>query len=153
METMRDYRNTSITCIERVENGIKHETYEVQRKNIAMDITKTTAPADADRFVRWLFHGTEQENIDKIVNSQVTGYLPMLYGSEVGAIWGSGTYFARDAQHSHNYTERKNDEFTGQIQRKMFLNRVIVGDWDKAAPEINKFPWPRLNSMGSVTHW
>jgi hypothetical protein len=51
-----------------------------------------------------LFHDTEQETIDKIVNTQVTGYLPMLSGSEVGAIWGSSTYFARDAQYSHTYT-------------------------------------------------
>ncbi len=76
----------------------------------------------------------------KIVNLQVTGYLPMLSGSEVGAIWGPGTYFARDAQNSHNYTERKNDELTGHIQRKMVLNRVIVGEWVQGAPEIKKFP-------------
>jgi hypothetical protein len=79
-----------------------------------------------------LFHDTEQETIDKIVNTQVTGYLPMLSGSEVGAIWGSSTYFARDAQYSHTYTERKNE-------RKMLLYRVIEGEWVKGAPEIKEF--------------
>jgi hypothetical protein len=100
------YRNTTTTRIERVQTEMQHDTYEVQKKHIAKDITKTTAPADADRFARWLFQGT-------------------------------------DAQYSQNYTERKNDELTRQIQRKMLLNRAIVGEWFKGAPEIKDVPWAK----------
>jgi hypothetical protein len=141
METMRNHRNSTITRIERVENGMQHDIYKLQRKNIAMDITKADVSAAMEHhFVQWLFHGTQQENIESIVNSQAAGYLPMLAGSAVGAIWGNGTYFARDAKYSHDYTEPKNDVPTKKIQRKMLLNRVIVGEWDKGAPGITKFP-------------
>ena len=125
MESMRNNHNSTITRIERVENGMLHDAYKVQKTNIAMEITKTTDPAHVssgmeDKLVKWLFHGTRQENMDKIVNSGAAGFLPMLAGSAVGAIWGDGTYFARDARYSNDYTEP-------QIQRKMLLNRVIVG--------------------------
>ena len=79
---------------------MQHDTYTLQRKNIAMDITKApdTVSCDMeDRFVKWLFHGTKQETIDNIVNSQAAGYLPMLAVSASDAKWGNGTYFARDA--------------------------------------------------------
>jgi len=134
METMPNYRNSVITRVERVENRVLHDNYTVQRRSIAMTITKapdTVSCGMEDRFVKWLFHGTKQETIDKIVNS---GYLPMLAGSAVGAIWGDGTYFARDAKYSHDYTEPKDDVLTNQSQRKMLLNRVIVGEWVKGAP-------------------
>jgi hypothetical protein len=143
METMRNHRNSNIICIQRVENAMQHAAYQVQRKNIAMDITKaagTVSSATEHQFVNWLFHGTGQDNIEQIVNSQATGYLPMLAGSAVGAIWGNGTYFARDAKYSHDYTEAKIDVLTAQSQRKMLLNRVIVGEWHKGGPGISKFP-------------
>jgi hypothetical protein len=91
---MRAHLNSTITCIQRVENGMQYDSFKVQRKNIAMDITKasgTVSPGMEDQFVKWLFHGTKQETIEDIVNSQATGYLPMLAGSVVGAIWGNGT--------------------------------------------------------------
>jgi hypothetical protein len=144
METMRNHCNSTITCIQRVENGMQHDAYKLQCMNIAMDITKAAdtavSAAIEHRFVKWLFHGTGQENIEQIVNSQATGYLPMLAGSAVGAIWGNGTYFARDAKYSHDYTEPKIDVLTTQSQRKMLLNRVIVGEWHKGARGITKFP-------------
>ncbi len=143
MKTMRNHRNSTITCIQRVENALQHDAYKVQRRNIAMDITKaagTVSSAIEHQFVNWLFHGTKQDNIEQIVNSQATGYLPMLAGCAVGAIWGNGTYFARDAKYSHDYTEAKIDVLTAQSQRKMLLNRVIVGELHKGAQGISKFP-------------
>jgi hypothetical protein len=156
METMRNYRNSTITRVERVENEMQHATYTLQKKNIAMDITKardTVSCGMEDRFVKWLFHGTKQQTINNIVNAQMAGYLPMLAGTAVGAIWGDGTYFARDAKYSHDYTEPKNDAITKQSQRKMLLNRVIVGEWVKGAEGLKLYPlakgqeWRRCNSL------
>jgi hypothetical protein len=109
-----------------------HDAYELQRRNIAKSITKETDVSSAmeDQFVQWLFHGTSPENIDNIVNS---GYLPMLAGSAVGAIWGDGTYFARDSKYSHDYNGDK-------YERKMLLNRVIVGEWVQGAPGMKLYP-------------
>jgi hypothetical protein len=134
METMKTMGNITITRIERVENAMVHDAYKLQRRNIAKYITKETDVSSAmeDQFVKWLFHGTSPENIDTIVKSPV-GYNPNLAGSAVGAIWGHGTYFARDAKYSHDYNGDKNE-------RKMLLNRVIVGKWDKGAKGMKNFP-------------
>jgi len=140
MENMPNYRNSTITRVERVENGSLYDNYTAQRRIIVMTITKapdTVSSGMENRFVKWLFHGTKQETIDNIVNS---GYLPMLAGSAVGAIWGDGTYFARDSKYSHDYTEAKNDILTNQRQRKMLLNRVIVGEWVQGAPGMKLYP-------------
>jgi hypothetical protein len=156
METMTNYRNSAITRVERVENEMQHATYTLQKKNIAMDITKardTVSCGMEDRFVKWLFHGTKQQTINKIVNAQMAGYLPMLSGTEVGAKWGDGTYFARDAKYSHDYTEPTIDVITKQSQRKMLLNRVIVGEWVQGAPGMKLYPlakgeqWRQCNSL------
>ena len=58
---------------------MQHDAYKVQRMHIAMDITKAPGAVSSGtehQFVRWLFHGTGQEKIEHIVNSQATGYLP-----------------------------------------------------------------------------
>jgi hypothetical protein len=132
METMKTMGNITITRIERVENAMVHDAYKLKRTNIAKYITKETDVSCAmeDQFVKWLFHGTSPENIDNIVNS---GYLPNLAGSAVGAIWGHGTYFARDSKYSHDYNGDK-------YERKMLLNRVIVGEWVQGAPGMTLYP-------------
>jgi hypothetical protein len=43
-----------------------------------------------------LFHGSDA--IDMIVNAPTAGFLPLLAGSSTGALYGDGTYFARDAR-------------------------------------------------------
>jgi len=140
MENMPNYRNSTITRVERVENGSLYDNYTAQRRIIVMTITKapdTVSSGMENRFVKWLFHGTKQETIDNIVNS---GYLPMLTDSPVGVIWGDGTYFVWDSKYSHDYTEPKNDVLTRQSQRKMLLNRVIVGEWVQGAPGMKLYP-------------
>jgi hypothetical protein len=50
------------------------------------------------------------------------GYEPNAAGSSTGAIWGDGTYFARDASYSHR--------FAGLLpsgKRQMLVNEVLVG--------------------------
>ena len=73
-----------------------HDAYKVQRKNIPIHITQEMDVSSAmeDQFVKWLFHGMSQENIDTIVKSH-GGYNPMLAGSAVGALWGDDTYIAK----------------------------------------------------------
>jgi cysteine-rich repeat protein len=136
METQPNYRNSVITRVERVENRAQHDSYTTMKRNIARDITKASGTVSCgieDGFVKWLFHGTKQDTINTIVNSQSAGYLPMLSGSKTGDIWGPGTYFARDSKYSHDYTEAKS-------QRKMLLNSVIVGEWAQGAPGMTYYP-------------
>ena len=57
-----------------------------------------------------------------IINAPTTGFLPLLAGTATGAIYGDGTYFARDASYSHNYASR-----LPSGQRQMLVVDVVVG--------------------------
>lgn len=46
---------------------------------------------------RWVFHGTNA--VESIVSNPLTGFQPLACGSRMGSLWGSGTYFARDAKY------------------------------------------------------
>jgi len=47
----------------------------------------------------YAFHGADANAIDSIVNSPVAGFQPLASGSRGASLWGSGTYFARDAKY------------------------------------------------------
>ena len=133
MKTMKG--RAQITNIERVENGSQHESFCVQKKIILRDIKESGSRfAGRKGLVQSLFHGSTQGNIQAIVNCQSSGYIPILAGSVKGAIWGNGSYFARDAGYSHEFTENVGG------QRKMLLNEVIVGEWAQGAPGVYKYP-------------
>merc|ERR1712066_852027 len=46
---------------------------------------------------RWAFHGTNA--IDSIIHNPVAGFQPLASGTRGASLWGSGTYFARDAKY------------------------------------------------------
>ena len=84
-----------------------------------------------------------------IVNStDGNGFLPLLAGTAVGAIWGDGTYFARDAKYSDSYAL---DLPTGQ--RQMLLVDVVVGRYTQGAKGMKTCPlvpgeqFTRFNSL------
>lgn len=45
----------------------------------------------------WAFHGTC--DLDSIVSNPMAGFQPLVSGSKNSTLWGSGTYFARDAKY------------------------------------------------------
>lgn len=47
----------------------------------------------------WAFHGTDAAAIDSIVHNPVCSFQPLASGTRGSALWGSGTYFARDAKY------------------------------------------------------
>ena len=82
-----------------------------------------------------LFHGTTA--IDAIINStDGHGFLPLLSGSRVGAKYGYGTYFARDARYSNN--GYANTLPTGQ--RQLIVAEVLVGKWTKGRRGMSNYP-------------
>jgi len=46
---------------------------------------------------RWLFHGSRDTN--SIIHNPIQGFQPLASGSAGAAVWGRGTYFARDAEY------------------------------------------------------
>mmetsp|Transcript_90560 Transcript_90560/g.281955 ORF Transcript_90560/g.281955 Transcript_90560/m.281955 type:complete len:147 (+) Transcript_90560:1549-1989(+) len=48
----------------------------------------------------WAFHGSADRGaIESIVTNPVAGFQPLASGSRGASLWGSGTYFARDASY------------------------------------------------------
>jgi hypothetical protein len=110
-EFARTLPTLSVDEIHRVENGPLHELYSVHRRNVERDVEAAQAgsgPGGVRQgpLVRLLFHGTSEENVQCIVHSDTAGFLPLLSGTKTGALWGDGTYFARDASYSDSYACR-----------------------------------------------
>ena len=123
----------TIERIQRVENGHQYEAYSQQKKTIAEEIADLGMHCPSVE--RLLFHGSQQDSIQAIIHGKTAGFEPLASGSQVGAIWGDGTYFARDAQYSHGYCQA-----LACGKREMLLNRVLVGLSTKGKKGTKLYP-------------
>lgn len=123
--------SATVDTLERVENGYVHEAFELQAS-----IQKKTIGADYDAsgMRQLLFHGTDA--VEAIVNA-TDGYsfLPLLAGSKTGAIWGDGTYFARDARYSDSHAR-----ILPNGQKQMLVVEVLLGRWAQGKRGMAKCP-------------
>ncbi|CAN2390685.1 Zinc finger CCCH-type antiviral [Pristimantis euphronides] len=78
-----------------------------------------------------LFHGTEKMHIDAICNQNFDWRICGTHGT----VYGQGSYFARDASYSHNYSTP-----TVGGTRTMFVARVLVGDYVVGGPQMKRPP-------------
>jgi hypothetical protein len=87
-----------ILKVERVENGLQEngsaKPYYAALRNSIEDQGIAFEPGV---HTRWAFHGTDA--VDSIVNNPLSGFQPLASGSRLGSVWGSGSYFARDAKY------------------------------------------------------
>lgn len=92
------WANTGIVRIERVENGLQ-ETGSAKPycESLQMSIEEQGLAFEPGLHTRWGFHGTSA--IESIVSNPMTGFQPLTSGTRLGSVWGSGTYFARDAKY------------------------------------------------------
>lgn len=133
----------SVDKLERIENGAQHETSSVQ----AHVIKSANGASSRDQISRMLFHGADLSALASIING-VNGFQPLLAGTATGAIWGDGTYFARDAKYSDSYAARLP---TGQKQ--LLLVQVAVGRFCqgqqgmKICPVVPGTQYRRYDSM------
>ena len=79
-----------------------------------------------------LFHGTADETIARCIGKQ--NFDPRMHGVN-GTLFGRGTYFARDAKHSHTYTKASASGI-----RYMFYARVLEGRTVKGKEEFKRPP-------------
>lgn len=78
-----------------------------------------------------LFHGTQKTHIDAICNQNFDWRICGTHGT----VYGQGSYFARDASYSHNYSTP-----TSSGTRTMFVARVLVGDYVTGDPQMKRPP-------------
>ncbi|XP_040293153.1 zinc finger CCCH-type antiviral protein 1-like isoform X2 [Bufo bufo] len=87
-----------------------------------------------------LFHGTEKKHIDAICNYNFDWRICGTHGT----VYGQGSYFARDASYSHNYSIA-----TSTGTRMMFVARVLVGEYVAGNPQMKRPPLRH----GSITRY
>merc|ERR1711998_165795 len=121
----------TVTGVHRVQNVSMWQSYAVKRQTI-MSREKGTAAERLER--RWLFHGTNIEVLDKIVQQ---GFNRSFCGKNA-TMYGKGVYFARDSKYSCSTTYSVPD--SSGIQH-MFACRVTVGEYclgrkDVLTPDI-----------------
>jgi len=95
-----NWEHLPIYKIDRVENGCQLEGNSVPyRDALRRSLQEQGVKFDSATHACWAFHGAGQEAVASIVNDPVAGFQPLVSGSRNAAVWGSGTYFARDAKY------------------------------------------------------
>jgi hypothetical protein len=92
------WRNTRVLKVERIENGLQEVgSAKPYNESLRESIESQGLAFEPLLHNRWAFHGTDA--IESIVNDPMTGFQPLKSGSRLRSLWGSGTYFARDAKY------------------------------------------------------
>jgi len=130
----------TIHRIQRVENGHQYEAFLQQKETITEEIADLAGVQCAQQqhcshVVKLLFHGTKEDSSRDIIHGKTAGFEPMASGARIGAIWGHGVYFARDAAYSHDYCEE-----LPSGERQMLLNHVLVGLSTQGKADIKMYP-------------
>ncbi|KAF4079526.1 hypothetical protein AMELA_G00179000 [Ameiurus melas] len=121
-KTMKDF---SILHIERVQNKELWVDFQTKRERMK----KANSHKKYLEGERLLFHGTKANNVDAICLQN----FDMRVAGANGTVYGQGSYFARDAKYSSDYTDRYGE-------RSMFACRVLVGQYTKGAAHYRRPP-------------
>merc|ERR1711972_198014 len=93
------WKSLRIVKVERVENGPQEEgSARSYFEALRMHLEAQGVAFEPGIHTRWAFHGTDA--IESITSDPMNGFQPLVSGSARGVLWGSGTYFARDAQYA-----------------------------------------------------
>jgi Ca2+-binding EF-hand superfamily protein len=116
------WRRTTILRVERVENGLLEHSENVYYECLQRSIEDQGLTFEPGVHTRWAFHGTDQ--VESIVEDPMTGFQPLACGTRLGSLWGSGTYFARDAHYvvDGNFCPPRKDG-----SRQMLLCLLMIG--------------------------
>ncbi|RXM34891.1 Poly [ADP-ribose] polymerase 12 [Acipenser ruthenus] len=107
-KTMLDF---TIKKIERIQNKPLWEIFQWQKEQMK----KHNRGRNVNE--KLLFHGTDSASVDAICKQNFDWRICGTHGTA----YGRGSYFARDASYSHNYTGSSSS-------RTMFVTRVLVGE-------------------------
>eukprot|EP01083_Nonionella_stella_P209470 759285_1 len=117
-----------IVKIEAVENEYLWDKFRNEKRVLMKAIGKQKLNE------KYLFHGTKQNRVMALVQKQ--GFRKEF--SKVGK-HGYGTYFARDAKYSVNYSTNPNKSGI----RKMFCCAVLCGESYKGSGQYKLTSWPK----------
>lgn len=135
-------QHISIVKVERVQNLAMFQSYIVKRQTVCYRETgeqDTLSPEIQQKALRrferrWLWHGTNPDAVEKILNQ---GFNRSFCGKNATA-YGKGVYFARDASYSAHQTYSAPDRYGNQY---MIACSVCVGEYcrgkhDALTPDV-----------------
>ncbi|KAH0616995.1 hypothetical protein JD844_028540 [Phrynosoma platyrhinos] len=109
----RTMPKATIIQIKRIQNRSLWEVYQWQKEQMK----KANEGKTVDE--RQLFHGTNKSHVDAICQQNFDWRICGVHGTA----YGKGSYFARDASYSDNYSK------SDSTIKTMFLARVLVGEF------------------------
>jgi len=120
------WEQVQVLKVERVENGAVHDGCTAPYySSIRRAVEDQGLVFEPGVHTSWAFHGADQKAIESIVSNPIAGFQPLACGSRGASLWGSGTYFARDAKYVAD------GGFCGQPAadgtRKMLLTLLMTG--------------------------
>ena len=121
-----DASRFTIVAVERIQNVGAWQSFAVKRESVF--VREKDESRRAARFERHLWHGTNIEVLEKIVQQ---GFNRSFCGKNA-TFYGKGVYFARDASYSTNKTYAVPDQ--NGVQH-MFYVRVTVGEYCKGVKD------------------
>ena len=121
-----DASRFTIVAVERIQNVGAWQSFAVKRESVF--VREKDENRRAARFERHLWHGTNIEVLEKIVQQ---GFNRSFCGKNA-TFYGKGVYFARDASYSTNKTYAVPDQ--NGVQH-MFYVRVTVGEYCKGVKD------------------
>jgi len=96
----QQWDRVGISRIQRVENGAQMEwCVHPYFQAVQRSFEDQQVEFEPGIHTTWGFHGASAEAIESIIMNPVAGFQPLASGSRSASVWGSGTYFARDAQY------------------------------------------------------
>eukprot|EP00403_Amphidinium_massartii_P013599 CAMPEP_0178425042 /NCGR_PEP_ID=MMETSP0689_2-20121128/28520_1 /TAXON_ID=160604 /ORGANISM="Amphidinium massartii, Strain CS-259" /LENGTH=829 /DNA_ID=CAMNT_0020046695 /DNA_START=39 /DNA_END=2528 /DNA_ORIENTATION=- len=95
------WENRRVRLIERVENASQLEGSVIPYfDTMQRALTSQGLEFEPGIHTRWAFHGSNA--VESIIMNPVIGFQPLTSGGRSTALWGPGTYFARDARYAHD---------------------------------------------------
>jgi hypothetical protein len=122
------WERTCILKIERIENGLLEQSENAYYECLRRSIEDQGLTFEPGVHTRWAFHGTDQ--VDSIIEDPMTGFQPLACGTRLGTLWGSGTYFARDARYvvDGNFCPQRRDGSKQMLLCLLMIGMPCLGD-------------------------
>ena len=131
LSSQASWERLPIHRIERVENGGQMECSTIPyRDGLRNSLREQGVDFDPSIHACWAFHGADQESLLSIIRDPVSGFQPLISGSRNSPVWGSGTYFARDAKYvaDGQFCPRQRDGSRCMLLCLVMLGMPCLGD-------------------------
>lgn len=130
LSSQTSWERLPIYKIERVENGCQMECSAIPyRDGVKQSLHQQGIDFDPSVHCSWAFHGADYESSLSILRDPA-GFQPLISGSRNSPVWGSGTYFARDAKYvaDGQFCPRQADGMRCMLLCLVTLGMPCLGD-------------------------